>query len=448
MMENRLAELESDPLANYDELNSIYAGMLLDEPQSLEKYGFRYLMKFPAMSAHYIEMNKGYLAEEPDSVKRRWHLKRIMCFSLFSHNLVEYNKVILENEKHDSAASFIEHDFRQIDKLVTIEDSDCLTFVADNRLDPMVCKVLIAGISDVVRQKFERCFPKPQVFLLRGRGPSPFIPDLNCALMMIGHYQGKAYEHKIFQTSITHELTHLDVRKYHKLPVDKSNAGAFKFFDEGLGVQNSYATLADYENYFTKFRNTAYLIRKYTDFSTRDIMDKWGDCITGICPIQTYDYACAFVNFLDAGFAPGTCMDFFIAWISQTEVKFGIECFELYYQVSFEEVDQAWVDSLDEFAANSIFTNKTKMELVEIKSDTIVFSYTSEYELWPEQNFFCLSETGKLLKLESNDINQYRFQKSGKLEVFMDDTERCDVSRLKFFVLFQDKVEQIIPVIK
>jgi hypothetical protein len=437
----KLELLEADPAANYDELNSIYAEMLATNPESLRKYNFKYLMSFSSMYEHYKSLLKEKISEVESREYKLAYLFRLMAYSLCFYKLDEYNEIIKIRATMDISFASFGHDFLPISKLEVIEDDEYITFIADGQADQNVCRVLIKDISALVKQKFDKFFPKPKVFLLRGRGPSPCYTDQNCALMMIGHYQGIEYENTIFKTSIIHELTHLYRYSKHKLPINSENSGFYKFFDEGFAVQNSYDVLPEFEKYFVKFYNSAFMINKYSGFSTQDIVQKWQDFVFVSHYLPTYDYACAFVSYLDSRFAPLKCQDYFFAWVSQTEVKTADDYFALFYQISLIDVLQEWSDSLTDFEPNSIYTKSTKIFLIKDNSDFAEFEYESEFDLWAEQYIFCISAQGIMLEIKSNKLNPYRFQKNGKFILRKDDTQRFEVKDLQFVVLFKDTVE-------
>lgn len=440
-MDNRLKELEADPIQHYQELNEIYASMQLTDKSTLDKYDFSYLIKFKSTSDYIIHKFKIMMANDTIIEHKPVYLYNIMAVSLFSNNLDQYNQIMYEREQIDVSGTSLGLDFKPISNLVILEESEFVTFLADDQANLNVCRTLITGMTKIIKEGFTKFFPKPHVFLLRGTGPSPYYKLLNCAFLMIGHYLGTEYERKIFSTSVPHELTHLVHGAYQKVKVPQDIQNIYKFFDEGLAVQNSYLFLADNERYFTKFRNTAYIVHKFSKFSTLDIMQNWSVISFQEGQIPTYDYACAFINFIDTLFPSKKCKDFLREWLSQTEITSILEYFILFYQIDIVTADVKWCAQLIDFSPSSTCLQMTNIKLLKREEDEFTFQYSSDFDLWIDTDFFCISK-GKIISILPIDNSGIRFRKSSNFKINVTADEISDVY---FIVLFMNNVEIIKP---
>ncbi len=83
------------------------------------------------------------------------------------------------------------------------------------------------------------------------------------------------------------------------------------------------------------------------------------------------------------------------------------------------------------------------IKLIKLSTETATLHFESEYDLWHYSDFFCISDKSKLLRLESDNMNNYRFQKSGNLIVHFDSEAQSEIEKLSLFVLFKNNVEII-----
>ncbi|HNX00987.1 MAG TPA: hypothetical protein PLE74_05240 [Candidatus Cloacimonadota bacterium] len=443
-MYDQLKSLEANPLLHYKMLNEIYADMLLHDPEKLETYNIFYLCKFTSLSDYVITKLRDMM--KTDNIKEHIpsYLYLIMAISLFSNHLDTYNQIMEERSLIDVSETSLELDFKPINKLITLDDSEYVTIQADDQADIDVCRFLTSGLAEMIGKEFPQFFPKPHVFLLRGKGSSPYNKLLNCAFLMIGHYQGTEYEKKIFSTSVPHELIHLVQGTYQKVEISKEIFGIYKFFDEGLAVQNSYSFLTEKDSFYTKFSNSAYLIHKYTNHTTLEIMEKWEVLSFQEGKIPTYDYACAFMNYLDSLYPSQKAKDFFRAWLSQTETPSITEYFESFYHTSITAIDQRWKEELDNFSPSSTYNKFTRIKLIASEGKNHTFQYTSECDLWSETCIFCIYQ-GKIISKKPIDSNGIRYSKNGCFSI---ETEPDSLPEITFIVLFQDNVEVITPLME
>jgi hypothetical protein len=254
---------------------------------------------------------------------------------------------------------------------------------------------------------------------------------------MVGHYKGTEHENTIFKTTIPHELTHLHLGKNRKIRLEPGQYEAYKFFDEGVAIQSSYRLIPEANAYFVKFRNTAHIIHKYTDHSLPDIMNNWlpEDEVNGM---SYYDYTCAFVNFLDAQITTKTCRDFFVTWNSQKEIRLCTEFFEHYYHLPLAEMQKLWDAELENWAADSVFVNKSVIRKVDDLPDGALFEFETTQEIKPDSDIYCIYQN-RLLKMDATSYNQYRFLDKGRFA--LKTTTPINWNEITFIVLMGNRVE-------
>jgi hypothetical protein len=438
-----LAELEKNHLEHYAELNKIYAEIVEQDSTQLDKYPINYLMKYPLISDYLIGRIKLRQAQETDPVLLKYYLASRLAVSLFSGSIDEYNLVLSERHKIDLTESALTYDFRPLKGLIEIANNDTLRIIADSEADIDVCKYLVEGLTETIRGKFSKYVPVPSVFMLRGKGASPFFNKVNCACLMIGHYMGTTFERDIVKTSIAHELTHLEKWTVHKLKIADYNIGMHRLLDEGLATQNSYRILPDYKKHFICYDNCAMLVYKHTDYTIKEIAESWWNITFDKHLFNTYSFACAFVNYLDNLFYPLTSKEFFLSWIAQTEVKSAWDYFQMFYKVTVEDVEKSWKESLKEFSSDSQFTHDTQIRLITIKDDKAQFQYQSKNDLYPVMNICCIDNNNRLLSVVSNNSDGSRYSTQGDFYVQMTPEVKQRLLDLRFVILFKDTVEII-----
>lgn len=438
-MDQQLTMYETNPQKYYHELNEIYANMLHNNQTKLDTYHLYYLIRFKSLMNYVINRIRTKMLESQKIEDNQRYMYDLLSIFLCSRNKDDYNDILSKKSLISDSGLVLGLDFKPINHFIELEDSEAITFIADDQADINVCKSLISGLSDIINKEFQTFFPKPQVFLLRGKGASPYYKPLNCAFLMVGHYCGTEYERKIFSTSVSHELTHLHYGSFQKVSILKEYQNAYKFFDEGIAIQSSYLLLSDYLQYFTKFRNSAYIIHQYSTHSLENIMENWFSLSFNETHFSTYDYACSFVNFIDEQFPQYLCKVFFKEWLSQSDVTSILEYFSIYYQYDIKTIDQKWINELDDFSPRSTYHKKTSIELIKRDEKNYTFRFNSEYDLWIHSDIFCLSqEIIKPIKIIDND--GLRYKKSG---LFSIQASEAELFNLLFIVLFKDNVDII-----
>lgn len=438
-MDQLLSIYETDPQKYYHELDKIYANMLLHNHSKLDTYHFYYLIKFKSIKNYVIDILRTKLQESQKIEDTQRYLYDLMSIYLCSRDIDGFNDILVQKSQLSDLGLVFGLDFKPINHLVELEDSEAITFIADDQADLAICKSLIAGLSETVNKEFQTFFPKPQVFLLRGKGPSPYYKPLNCAFLMVGHYCGSTYERKIFSTSVTHELTHLQYGIYQKVNITKESLNPYKFFDEGLAIQKSYLFLSDYQQYFTKFRNSASIIHRYSTHTTMEIMENWFSLTFNDIHIPTYDYACSFVNFIDELFPLKRCKTFFKEWLSQTQITSIKDYFKTFYSVDIETINQKWIDELDNYSSLSNYENNTSIEFIHKDENSCIFKYSSKFELWIHSDIFCISQD-RIKPISINNSDGLRYKKSGHFSI---QASKEELSNIFFIVLFKDNVDLI-----
>lgn len=441
-MSSTLRELEADFLSHISEIDRIYTEMIEKDSNSLADYPLLYLSLCRGIASYVVSRIRQYIASEPNKELRNSTLFGCMAASLYADNLEVYNAIQHEKALIDTTSTALACEFHRIDSLVTLLDNEILSVYTHDQADLSVCRILIKGITDVVASRFAPMHPKPHIFLFNSKGASPSYPNLNCAFLMIGHYQGNAHEATIFQTSIVHELSHMERAKRMKVRPYKSQRGQLHFFDEGLATQNAYASISEGEKYFIKYHNSTCLIHRYSGLSIRSIMDNWTNY--GDRPVfPAYDYACCCMNFLDKRYYPLTSKNFFQEWLAQNEHKSLIEYFGMYFPDDFSTMTAEWEAQLRDWATDTIFIPKSRIELVSYTADTATVKYASEDYLWYLTDVFCMDSCNRLLRLGPSNPPSYRFQKQGSFYVELDTYEVGRAETLTFFVLQINNVDVI-----
>lgn len=441
-MYNRVKELEHEietqNKTNYKELNQLYAKIAAANPEYFNEYHLSFMLSFPALAQLVIKRCNKDLERTIEINERVYYMYTILAISLVNGDLDSYNNIIVDSKHYDVGSSVLRLDFRKIEKLITLLDSDYVRILADEHAGIEKCKQLSQGIEDTVKNKFGVLWPKPTILLLSGKGASPYYSELNSAYLMVGHYRGTEYERRIMSTSIIHELTHTSNKKYQRFSLQQEKVGNFKFFDEAIATINGYSILEEADQYGVCFTNVASIISRFSGLSTRDIMDRWLEFLYSKAGISTYDYACSLVSFINKRFAPKTGLAFLREWLSQKEYIPIMTYFTEYFGQEFDEVEKNWISEIQEFSKYSEYVDKTKILLVQVEKDKAVFTYHSAFELNVGTNIYCVTNKNHLL--ESNALSRdYRFSHEGRFAVQM----RGDEEEISIYVVFKNTLQRI-----
>ena len=437
-----IAQLMQDVERHYDRLHGILVHMLQNDPEQLHQYPVHHLMRFPELLPHVMPRLRTLAETEQNLECKRYYLYNLLACGLVSGNIAAYNQV-LENRDHiDTSLSALGLDFRPLTGLVIILDSSDITILADDQADIEKCRFFASGIEQTLHERFGGMQPKPTVFFLRGKGPSPYHVALHSAFLMVGHYKGSPGEREQVHAAILHELTHISIGTGRRVRIEPEMNGVFKFLDEGVAIQNSYTSVPQSAGIFTKFFNSAVVLHEFTPFALQDIMTNWFEFLYKRQYLPTYDYACTFVAFLDS--LPGeSYMEVFRQWGMQAETVDPLEYLCRRAGITWQEVEQRWLAHIGQFAASTTQSEATQIRLEQHTETESAFSFTSRHELWPEKDIFCIREEKELLPVHSDAGNSYRYCTAGGFYVECGDEPPAPGS-LRFIVLHKGSMQSIV----
>ncbi len=401
------AELEMGLPENFTQADALIKEIVEEDDHFFEDKNFWDYYKYPSLLPFIAHLAEDMLDKSLDDKQAVYGIG----YMLFKFYLKMGNFERANHFLSKANTAFKYYDFAPEIITEVLYENDHVRFEYDLRLTKEICAYLVGDVHKTIEKNFSVMHPKPTIYLLYGKSPSPFDFGMNTVYLLIGQYQQNEFDREYINTSITHELTHIECYQHTKRDLKKGHYGNMKLFDEGLAIYNSYQMVGcrEWKIKDDAFASSFYF--KYRTMSLDDIMDHWNELLFGNRNFPQYELAHSFISFLSDKYNFLKVKAFFKSWLSDHHESEIFEFYQNYFTTPFVNDLDDWETKLLE---NFKIKNDQLLTITSIENgeEEIIIYYASPCALWPEKHIYVIDQENNWIFLTTD--NPKRFQKEGR----------------------------------